>query len=514
MSPSADHDVSRVTVETRLGAVHGTMRGGAIRFQGVPYAQPPTGARRLRTPDPIEPWSRPVDGTGPAPIAPQLESRLSGVMGDFDRAQSEDCLTVTITTPGVAGTLRPVIVWLHGGGFVSGAGSLDWYDGGALASADVVVVGVNSRLGALGFLVAEGVASGNLGLADQALALDFVRANIADFGGDPDNITLMGQSAGGSAIVALYTAGLVPDGISRAVILSGALGMAPQALDEAERIGAGYLRRLGIVQGTRSARQQILALPTSALLRAQHETMIAEADARTAGPPFQIVADGGMLPREGVFAGPSSDRPPLEMIIGTTRDEMTAFFHSDPEVQQLDEARLRSRVRSWYGDAGDARLERVERLFPTSTPGELLTALSTEDEFLCDSLRLADAVSCTGRAFVYRFDWCPPGSALRSCHCIELPFVFGTDQSWADAPMLAGADPHEMAAISASMQAFVTSFARSGTPIASGSPDWLPYDPLHRKTMMFTGDGIRVVDDPSHLTRTTPPHRVHRIETS
>ena len=188
---------------TSLGRLAGAVEHGVCVFRGVPYAQAPVGALRFATPQPMAPWSGVRDASRNGPIPPQPASRLRAAMGDFDEPHGEDCLTLTIATPAADGARRPVLLWLHGGAFWTGAGSLDWYSGVPMAQHnDMVVVGVNHRLGALGFMHLPGVSPPNLGLMDQCAALEWVGREIAAFGGDPDNITVAGQSAGGQAFTA------------------------------------------------------------------------------------------------------------------------------------------------------------------------------------------------------------------------------------------------------------------------------------------------------------------------
>ena len=194
-------------MRTEAGELRGASENGIAVFRGVPYAAPPgrraaVRSRRSR----CRRGSGVRDATKDGPIAPQGRSRLAHIMGDFERPQSEDCLTLNIWTPAADSKKRPVLVWIHGGAFASGAGSLPWYSGERFAAnGDVVAVSINYRLGALGFLCLPGVSDGNLGLLDQVAALRFVRDNIAAFGGDPDNVTVVGQSAGAASIAILMT---------------------------------------------------------------------------------------------------------------------------------------------------------------------------------------------------------------------------------------------------------------------------------------------------------------------
>ena len=190
--------------DTSLGPLRGIWGDGAAVFRNVPYAAAPIGDRRLAPPEPPARWVEMRDASQHGPIAPQAPSRLRVAMGDFDRLQDEDCLSLTIYTPAPDGKSRPVLVWLHGGAWISGAGSLDWCDGTQLArEGDIVFVGVNYRLGALGWLHRPGIIDAEAGTLDMIAALSWVREHIAAFGGDPGCITVMGQSAGATSIARL-----------------------------------------------------------------------------------------------------------------------------------------------------------------------------------------------------------------------------------------------------------------------------------------------------------------------
>src|ERR1041384_2546722 len=208
-------------VRTTAGELRGASENGIAVFRGVPYAAAPIGELRFQPPQPVPGWQGVRDATKDGPIAPQGRSRLAHIMGDFERPQSEDCLTLNIWTPAPAGKKRPVLVCIDGGAFASGAGSLDWYSGERFAiDGDAVAVSINYRLGILGFLCLPGVSEGNLGLLDQVAALRFVRENIAAFGGDPDNVTVVGQSAGAASIAILMTMPAVNGLFRRAILQS------------------------------------------------------------------------------------------------------------------------------------------------------------------------------------------------------------------------------------------------------------------------------------------------------
>src|SRR5579863_2953824 len=210
---------------TALGDLRGVWRNSVATFRGVRFAEPPLGERRFAAAEPVRPWRELRDAAQHGSIAPQLPSRLSAALGSFQRQQSEDCLTLTIATPAPDTKARPVLVWLHGGAWITGAGSLDWYDGATLAcEGDIVFVGVNYRLGALGWLHRPGIVDADAGMSDMLVALAWVRDNIAAFGGDPNRVTLMGQSAGATSIGRLL---MLPDArrlFHRAIMQSGGYG--------------------------------------------------------------------------------------------------------------------------------------------------------------------------------------------------------------------------------------------------------------------------------------------------
>jgi para-nitrobenzyl esterase len=211
--------------DTSLGSLRGLWGDQVAVFRNVPYATAPTGDRRFAPPAPSVPWVEMRDASRHGPIAPQPPSRLRIAMGNFDRSQDEDCLSLTICTPAPDGKPRPVLVWLHGGAWISGAGSLDWYDGARLArEGGIVFVGVNYRLGALGWLHRPGIVDEEAGTLDMIAALSWVRDHIAAFGGDPGCVTVMGQSAGATSIGRLAMLPEARDLFHRAIMQSGGFG--------------------------------------------------------------------------------------------------------------------------------------------------------------------------------------------------------------------------------------------------------------------------------------------------
>ena len=474
-------------VETALGTLVGSRRNGVSTFRGVPYAQPASGPLRFAAPDPVGSWRERRDARRNGPIAPQLPSRLRKVMGDFEAPQGEGCLSLTIATPGPDFGKRPVLVWLHGGGYSSGAGSLDWYGGETLArDGDVVVVGVNYRLGALGYLHARGVAAGNFGLQDQSLALRWVAEHISEFGGDPDNVTCMGQSAGAHSIACMLAAPGQPL-FRRAILQSTPVAMLPQEPETADRIGRSFVLALGVDPDGPQALARLQEVPLPAILQAQAAVARAEARSGDPSPPFLPYGDGRLVPERGDFlSAVRKGVGKVDLIIGTTREEMTAFYAFDEAIQSLGPEALSARNRAERGSGADSRLARLVARRPAATPADLLGDLVTEDLFLLPSLRLAEAGTSAGRrAYVYQFDWPAADPALKACHCLELPFLFGDLTAWGDSPMVAGIDPAHFDALSKMIRGAWIAFAREGTPASPSLPRWPPYEPGRRLTMRY-----------------------------
>ncbi|WP_370934131.1 carboxylesterase family protein [Amycolatopsis sp. cg13] len=393
-----------VTAQPPSGPVIG-IDDGVLRFRGVRYGT----AERFQPPRPVQPHLEAVDATLPGPICPQLGSRLEAAMGPprDEPPQSEDCLHLAVATPALTGS-RPVLVWLHGGGFLSGGGTLPWYDGGRLAAdGDVVVVSVNYRLGAFGYLVHDGVSEGNLGLADQTLALEWVRDNIAALGGDPGNITLFGQSAGALSTLALLSK---PDSrplVRRAIVQSSPDPAIIQDRAKALEISRYFVDAVGGDPLTASVEQ---------LLAAQLRTLRwnAAKDPTSTRPPFGIVDLDVRL----------SDPLP-DLMIGHTAQECEAFAIG----VQDDEIRR-------------AIADQTEPLFG----------------------RPARDLAQRYGASSYEFAWTPATGGYGAIHCLELPFLLGTPESWRGSPMLGDTSWAEVERLGAQMRLWWTEFARSGSP--------------------------------------------------
>ncbi|MEI8000293.1 MAG: carboxylesterase family protein [Actinomycetes bacterium] len=490
-------------VETVAGRVAGGELmvpgvGPVVRFLGVPYAAPPVGDRRFRAPAPPVPWAgvRAVDRFGFAALQSEgVRSRLpsfSVAPGD------EDCLTLNVWTPGTAGA-RPVFVWFHGGAFSSGASSMGVFDGARLATEhDVVVVTVNYRLGALGYLwfAADEDGVANCGLRDQWAALAWVRDHASGFGGDPDRITMCGESAGGGSVLHLAAARRTPP-VRRAIVQSGE----PRVLapDLAVQVRASLCAAVGVPVGPGVA-AALRAVPGSALVAAQ-DAVFAELGMATGLMPFHPTLDDpegpgdgpeGLLvdgdPRAGFAAGRGHH---LDLVIGTTRDELRLF--SDPRADALTDADLATMLGRLAGPGGDgaAILATYRADDPGRPAARIWEAARTDAVLRVPALRVADVHTAGGgRSFVYRFDWEAPG--IGAAHAVDVPFVFGTfdRDGWGQA---VGADDRAEA-LGRELRTAWCDFARTG------DPGWPRHDPQRRPTRCF-GAATRVVDDPDGATR-------------
>jgi para-nitrobenzyl esterase len=484
---------------TALGDLQGVAEQGVVAFRDVAYALPPVGDLRFAPPVAQAAWSGLRDAVHVGPVAPQAPSRLRAAMGDFTAAQDEDCLTLTIWTPGADARRRPVMVWLHGGAWSSGAGSLAWYDGGALARAhDIVVVGVNYRLGALGYLVCPGISPGNLGTQDQVAALQWVRDHIGAFGGDRDCVTVAGQSAGAATIGRMIVDPASRALFRRAIVQSGGFGRPPLDREQAGEIGAQFVRLLDIDPEATDAAARMRAVPVARLIAAQGQLAAARAKFADTTPPFMPVVEAAMR-EAGLIAAIAAGAGDLDLLIGSTREECHAFFAANPAMADPPADAVARQFAALAGDEAAIAGYRARR--PGGSTMDVLSDLATDHVFRWPTLRLAAAAAAQGaRVFAYQFDWGPPTSRFKACHCIELPFMFGTLDSWPDAPMLAGGDAGEMAALSAAMQRCWAGFVRDGNPASDGLT-WAPYDAAQRATMVF-GPVCGMAGNPAGLGET------------
>jgi para-nitrobenzyl esterase len=488
-------------VQTHTGSLRGAADGDVLIFRGIPFAAPPVGPRRFRPPEPAVAWAGVRDATRFGPAAIQGANPFADIIPIAVPEPSEDCLTLNVFTPGTDGR-RPVLVWIHGGGFLAGASSQpDWSGAELVRRGDVVVVTLNYRLGAFGFLHSRTLAgdaldaTGNEGLLDQVAALRWVRDEIAAFGGDPDNVTVFGQSAGGISIAALLGMPAARGFVHKAILQSS--GTAGQHLPAAvaSRVMARLLELTGLTPSEAGKLRDVSPAELAQLQMA----------AAFPVPGYFPVIDGAVLPRSAYDAVRDGETAGIPLLIGTVADEDTLFETLDPTFPTMDEAGLRARAELLAPGRGEeaVALYRTERAArgEATTPPALWTAMVTDQLYQGGSMRLAELQARhTPAVYAYRFVWPSPlmGGALGTFHGLELPFLWGLDTAPALWPAIG--DVTAARALSPVMQDAWLAFARTGDPNHAGLPVWPAYESGRRATMRL-GRTPTVEDAPHDAER-------------
>jgi para-nitrobenzyl esterase len=485
--------MANLLVETTHGTVRGALRRSVATWRGIPYAAPPVGAQRFRPPQPAQNWTGERDATRFGPVSIQTRDprmvMISGVSDKFPA--SEDCLVLNVFAPATAepGSALPVMVWIHGGAFVMGSGSTPLYDGAAFAERGVIVVTLNYRLGLLGLLylgdLAPGYEAGNCALLDQAAALGWVRDNIAAFGGDPGNVTVMGESAGAMSIGSLLTMPAARGLFQRAILESGSNPLVPLGRADATALARWVIADLGVTV------DQLADVPADRLIEAQ------ENRARSHGVgAFSPYVDGTTVPSPPIDAIRAGAAAGIPLLIGTNRDEWTLFqlFVGDATVEPFKPL-LRARL-------GDAQVDRLVAAYRGAEPGRTeqraWVDMVGELVFRIPVIRFAEAQA--GHAtpvYLYRFDWPSPSfdGRLGAAHALELPLVWNR-LDLPTAPILLGPDLAAVQPLATAMHDTWVAFIKTGDPNGAGLPRWPRYDAARRATLLIDRDS-RVVDDPA-----------------
>jgi para-nitrobenzyl esterase len=475
-----------IEVETANGKVRGGQCRGALAFKGIPYAGSVSGKNRFKVAPPVQSWTGVFDATHLGPPALQ---RPNETYGEQEPAQSEDCLVLNVWTPAVNDhRKRPVMLYLHGGGYVTGSAGSPTQDGSKLAATyDVVVVACNHRLGLMGYLylgeLDESYAeSANAGMQDAVATLNWIKANIAQFGGDPDNVTVFGESGGGGKTGTLMCMPQAKGLFHKAGIESGAQLKRTNKNDATETT----LRMLKALSISPKELHRLTELPIKTLL----DWQIANAD------NLSPLVDGRIVPIHPFdpVATPLAANIPL--MIGVNHNEATFNFRNQPEIFSMSAAELANRVTTRLGDKADRVLAAYHKAMPTASPSDMFIAIATAESFGNDTIALASRKAVQpAPVYLYRYDYesnVPikgTDKTLKAGHASDIgPTFYNYDQ---DGLHGNGAG---LARASANLSALWTSFARSGTPSAEGVPTWPRYNTKTRPTMLVNTT-CKVVND-------------------
>jgi para-nitrobenzyl esterase len=498
-------------VVTTSGPVQGGISyNGTIYFKGIRYGAPPTGMLRFLPPQKPAPWKDAVAATKFGAPAMQMPNGTAGEEPKTVLAKalqvvyptlvewkenSEDCLFLNVWTPAsTTSEKRPVMVWLHGGGFAYGSGAWPAYDGGNLARrGDVVVVTLNHRLNAFGYLElgeifgADYAQSGNVGMLDIVAALEWVRDNIANFGGDPSNVTIFGESGGGAKVSTLMAMPSAKGLFHKAIVESGP-GLKGVPKTDATADAKAVLAGLKITD-----LKALQALPADQIVKACF------AVAATKGPGGGLrflapVVDGIVLPADPFDPTAPAQSADIPLIIGSNKDEMTLFMAGEPWFGKLTDDQLNAQAPMMGGPNGSAILAALRKAHPDYSPTYLMAQMMTTTFMWGSSVMLATRKAAqSAPVYMYQLTWETPigGGIFKTPHTLEIPLVF--DNVEVSRPLLGpGAAPQTVAD---QMSSAWIAFAKTGNPNDPAIPNWPAYTASNRATMMFNVTS-KVVDDP------------------
>jgi para-nitrobenzyl esterase len=484
--------MSQAVVTTKCGKLEGLDRNGLYVFKGIPYAEPPVGALRWMPPQPKKPWAgvRPAKEYGAISCQPAMPDMTAFGAPDFSGcAQSEDCLFLNVWTPGLDDKKRPVFFWIHGGAFYLGAGNEPFMEEGVLSRrGDIVVVSINYRLGAFGFINLNEVtggkipATGNEGLLDQVAALQWVKENIAAFGGDPDRITAGGFSAGGMSVGTLMGLPAAKGMFHQAMNRSGAANIVG-TLESCAAFAKEYLEVLGVSGNDANA---LRALPSSKILDCQMQ-LLAQINERGNGAlPFQPCVDGKLLPEMPLIAIRNGAAKNIPTMAGSSAEEMKFMNTTDPAMKDMTEEQLTSKLKTMVKEDViptliNAYHMAIEERSGVVTPAEIHGLINTDWMFRIPTLRLVEAQRDNGApAYNYMFTYKSPAmnGALGAIHGIDNPFLFGRlDKDFTGL----GKEQEDLAI---KVQDSAIAFIKTGDPSCPAAGKWPAYG-KDRLTMVF-----------------------------
>lgn len=488
-----------VIVQTTKGNIKGVQESNYQRFFGIPFAKPPVGDLRFREPQPMEPWDDVKDASEFGSIAPQNQPDTPPI----DQKENEDCLYLNVWTPAADDKARPVMVWIHGGGFLFGASSRPRNNGARLAvRSDVVVVNFNYRLGAFGFLNLSGIPP-NIGIQDQIAALNWVQENIERFGGDPNNVTIFGESAGASSVAILLAIPAASGLFHKAIMESGSASPRDYGADKTRKGAEEFVSKLEIEKGNINALREV---SIKKIMRVQKK--LAGSLGQIIDVPFQPFIDGKIIPEHPLETMRKGKASYVPIIIGSNKDELGFISILLSQANENTVKPIMDNIHKRIQDIGiekkkmdlliDIYKKEMQKEYPNKS-FKYLDALLSDFIFSIPIIRTLEAyANHQPNSYCYIFTH---GSRVNNMalHTIEIPFVFGNldTRDIADGGIKTGEGAEEVA--KNVMDAWVA-FARTGNPNHEGLPEWPPYDLKKRPTMML-GVNSKVEDDPMGALR-------------
>ena len=503
------HGTAGATVETTAGKIRGLkVAGGKVDcFKGVSYGASTAGSGRFLPPAKPEAWTGVRDAVAYGMRAPQLDSQFRGVVPpevevtDPGGPMSEDCLVLNLWTPGVGrGHKRPVMLWLHGGGYTTGSGAFTIYDGTELARKhDAVAISINHRLGVFGYLYLAELGgekyaqASNVGMLDIVAALEWVRDNAEAFGGDPGNVTIFGQSGGGGKVSTLMAMPPAKGLFHRAIVQSGA-AVRGVPKEVATKSAAAFMAKLGLQPNQVDQLQQ---MPMQQLLDTMGSMTGNGMPGSGAGLVLSPVVDGTTLPVNPFDPTAPEISKDIPLLIGTVETEVT--FFPGQQLDPIDEANLHARVKGFVRKASDEQVDQLIAAYragrPKASNTDLFLIIASDATFRAGVVTEAERKAAPGNAPVYQyyFTWRSPvrDGKLRTFHTLEIPFVFDN----VDGAKSMTGDGQDRYALASKISGAWVAFARTGNPNHPGLADWPAFDTTRRATMILN-DECRAVDDP------------------
>ena len=448
-------------INTPCGEIRGTTSGAGVSvFKGIRFAS----AQRFQPPTVVTSWSGIYDANEIGPECPQIDSQLRTLLNADNSGQSEDCLFLNITAPSDSTSERPVYVWIHGGAFTNVTPPLSWNDSQQLSlDGNAVVITISYRLGAFGFL-----GDLNLGILDQIAALQWIRNNIDAFGGNPNNVTIFGQSAGGCSVVALMASPLATNLFAHAWAMSPSLGQLRTKESAAQGLEI-FLRAANA-----ETLSQLETYTTQEILQAQDKMML---DIANWNQGFSPTADGTILPLDVVSAAASC---PVDLVIGTTRDESRIFNMLNPALNNLDQDQAMDVLRTIHPQRAEAIWSLYNTCYPDYTPSQIVAAVDTDTHFKLHMWNmLSSRPAELTNTWSYMFTWASPlyDGALGSSHGMDIPFIF--NNTLLPRVHIYTSNEPSNGVLGAEMSKDLLNLGQFG------NPNWQPYDQTKRATKIF-----------------------------